>query len=556
MAHPLLLLLAACLCACYQAKPSEVAGGGGVETTEGNLAGLPGQAAGARVSMIPVDFDARRGSLPESLTTMADANGAYRFHGLKPGRYNLEVWQPKDGAGVFKAGLLLRAGSLERVGTDSLQAPGRLRLRWDGARKGVLVQRGRVFQRVLAGLESDSGGTVLDSLPAGVLPPISYAEALADTSLHAWTDSVTVAPGIVSNVLAYAEWAHQARLGLVTGTGALAGDTLIGYPLLVRLAKPAFDFTQCNGDGSDLRFTAVNGDPLAFAIEHWDANAGRAEIWVRLPALRASGAGQALLMHWGNPSATALRDDRFVFDTATGNVGVWHMADASPGKKSLQDATPNALPTLAKQLVPDGSDVAGIGVGQAFDGTGAYAYAQDTAGLIRNGPVMLSIWIAPGFDGTEPGPRALLAKWEENDSAGYILGFPGAGKGLRLTLGVKPAGGGANQVHRIEGIPAGSVTGAWHLASASFDGNEAVLYWDGTVLARETIGPAAVPATARDIVIGARGDADPNRAEVDFFLGRMDEARVGRMPRSASWIGLDYASQRPGSLFLDFRNIK
>ena len=552
LAYCAILLFAMGVEGFFNARPDDVAGGGGVETTEGNLASLGGTAAGARVSVIPAGFDPARETLPESLTTTADSVGAYRFKGLLPGRYNVEAFHPKEGTRCFQAGLQLGKGA--RIATDTLTAPGRLRLRWDGARKGILRQRGRAFKLNLAGLESDSGGVALDSLPAGILPPFAFSASAADTTVRNWTDSVPVASGALNELLAYGEWAHQARVDLEPG--GLAGDTISDFPMLLRLSRPAFDFAEAATGGADLRITSPGGEPQAFAIERWDAAAGRAEIWVRMKSLRLGTTGQALILHWGNPSAAAPANAANVFDTAGGYTGVWHMDEIAAGKPGLKDATQNGLKTVIKFLTQEASDAAAIGPAQAFDGTAGYAYAQDEETLQRKGHLMLSAWIAPGFAPAPALPRSILAKWEEDDSAGYILGFPGAGKGLRLTLGLKPAGGGPNQVFRIDAMPPDFAVGEWHHVAASFDGTDAVLWWDGAQIARQAVGPATLPANARDIVIGARGDADPLNAELDFFHGRMDEARVGRNVRGAAWIGLEYASQRPGASVLRIQKTK
>lgn len=554
MAYAALLLTTMAMGGCFSAKPEDVAGGGGVETTEGNLASLAGSPAGARITAIPADFDPSRNSLPDSLTVTADSLGAYRFKGLLPGRYNIEAWHPKYGTRCFQAGLALGKGA--RIAVDTLAAPGRLRLRWDGSRKGILHQQGRNFRLSLGGLESDSGGVILDSLPAGVLPPFSFVASAADTAKRKWTDSVAVTSGGLAEILAYGEWAHQARIDL--DPGSMPGDTLAGFPMLVRLSRPAFAFTEAEVAGADLRFSTPAGEPLAYAIERWDTAAGRAEIWVRMKTLQMGGAGHAMLMHWGNPGAAApsLGNAATVFDTADGHVGVWHMDETGAGNASLRDATRNSLKTIAKQLASETSDSAAIGTSQVFDGKAGYAYAQDEETLQRKGPLMLSAWIAPGFAGESGNPRTILAKWEASDSAGYILGFTGSGKTLRFTIGIKPEGGGPNRVFRLEAEPPDFAAGEWHQVAATYDGVTAAIWWDGVQLAGQAAGPGTLPTTARDIVIGALGDADPLNAEFDFFQGRMDEARVGRTVRTAAWLGLEYATQRPGASVLHIQKTK
>src|SRR4051812_9694853 len=168
------LALAGAICGCFQSNPSEAAGGGGMETTEGSIASLGGAPAGTRVSLIPAGFDPLRDSLPDSLTTTADSAGHYAFRGLDAGRYNLEAFRPQDGWRCFRAGIEVKRGKRITPERDTLRAPGRALLHWDGARKGILLQVGRRFRRDLRGAGPDSGGVLLDSLPAGLLPPYVF----------------------------------------------------------------------------------------------------------------------------------------------------------------------------------------------------------------------------------------------------------------------------------------------------------------------------------------------------------------------------------------------
>jgi hypothetical protein len=538
------LALAFLLAGCFQAKPGEVAGGGGMETTEGNLAGLTGAPAGARVSLIPAGFDPRKGALPDSLTAIADSAGRYRFRRVPEGRYNLEAYRPQDGTRCFRVGLRVKRGDKTLPGSDTLKAPGRARLRWDGARKGVLLQPGRAFRMDLAGLESDSGGIAIDSLPAGLLPPFAFASSPSDSAPRPWTDSVRVAPNALTAVVAYGEWAHAGAFAW--DPARVPPDSLDAFPLLLRLRRPGFDFSEAAAGGSDLRVTTAAGEPLPFAVERWDSLSGRAEIWVKWRTL-GTGPDRTLRLFWGNPGAARAQGN--VFDTLSGYAGVWHLADATDGgRMPVLDAGGLALKTPSQYLLPD-SDAA-IGVGQRFDGIRGYAYANDEDGLHTPGPWLASAWVAPDFSGAAAEPHTVLAKWEPGDSAGFALAFAPDGKTVRFTLGF------GTHVDRLEASPPVYAPGEWHLLAAAYDGARAYLYWDGALLAQAAAGPGELPSPHRDIVIGARGDSDPNLAEIEFFRGRMDEARVVRQAPSAARLDLEYRTQAPGASSLIFQKLK
>ena len=83
----------------------------------------------------------------------------------------------------------------------------------------------------------------------------------------------------------YAGWQHSGSLYvLTTPEGAVEKD----FPLLVRLHKDFFNFSQTKAEGADVRFSTAAGASLAFQIEDWDAAKGAASIWVRVPIIRAT----------------------------------------------------------------------------------------------------------------------------------------------------------------------------------------------------------------------------------------------------------------------------
>ncbi len=81
------------------------------------------------------------------------------------------------------------------------------------------------------------------------------------------------------------EWKHSGSIWLLTtAEGAeLSSDTVIEqFPVLVRLHRDTFDFSQASPQGEDIRFTTSTGESLAFEIDHWDSRLGTAGIWVRI----------------------------------------------------------------------------------------------------------------------------------------------------------------------------------------------------------------------------------------------------------------------------------
>ena len=99
----------------------------------------------------------------------------------------------------------------------------------------------------------------------------------------------------------YQGWQHFGSLYLLTtpeGANLPATASEENFPLLVRLNKDSFNFNQAKAGGDDIRFSA-EGKPLAYQIEDWDAVAGTASIWVRIPNIKGN-ARQEIKIYWGN----------------------------------------------------------------------------------------------------------------------------------------------------------------------------------------------------------------------------------------------------------------
>ena len=88
------------------------------------------------------------------------------------------------------------------------------------------------------------------------------------------------------------------------------------FPVLVRLDRDWFDFATASADGRDVRF-ADGGVVLAHEIERWDAAAGVAEVWVRVPVIKGN-AVKEIRMYWGKEGVESAADGRAVFNETNG----------------------------------------------------------------------------------------------------------------------------------------------------------------------------------------------------------------------------------------------
>jgi len=140
----------------------------------------------------------------------------------------------------------------------------------------------------------------------------------------------------------FAAWSRHGSLPILTdaaGVDLPATESVEDFPLLVRLHGDWFPFAEAKDHGEDLRFTDSQGRALPHQIEAWDAAAGTAAIWVRIPRITGQ-QRQALHLHWGKADATDASDGAAVFNEGNGHLTVWHLgenpADAT-GRWSAKD---------------------------------------------------------------------------------------------------------------------------------------------------------------------------------------------------------------------------
>ena len=127
----------------------------------------------------------------------------------------------------------------------------------------------------------------------------------------------------------FAGWQHSGSVYLLTapeGADLPASASVVDFPVLVRLHRDFFDFSQTQTHGEDLRFSSSSGEALAYQIEEWDAAAGTATIWLRVPLIRGN-SQQEIRLHWGRPDAVNQSKGSAVFNASNGYLSVWHMHD-------------------------------------------------------------------------------------------------------------------------------------------------------------------------------------------------------------------------------------
>jgi len=91
---------------------------------------------------------------------------------------------------------------------------------------------------------------------------------------------VILLTGLLQTAFAqYPGWRYSGSIYLLTtpeGANLPASAAEESFPLLVRLHKDFFDFSQAKANVEDIRLSTSTGTPLAYQIEEWDAARGTA----------------------------------------------------------------------------------------------------------------------------------------------------------------------------------------------------------------------------------------------------------------------------------------
>jgi len=314
----------------------------------------------------------------------------------------------------------------------------------------------------------------------------------------------------------YPGWQHEGSLFIITtpdGADLPASAAEANFPLLVRLNKGSFDFSQTKPKGEDLRFSA-GGKPLAYQIEDWDAASGRASVWVKIPQIQGN-AHQELKVHWGKADAASESNGAAVFSADNGYTSVIHMNEA------LKDETGTLKPADAGTTVTPGV----IGTGRHFAaGQGIRCGGNITTFPAGADPHSSECWFRAEVAGTN------VLGWGNEAKQGKVVMSLASPPHLRMECyfsGADVASGGT--------LPLAQ----WvHVAHTYKDGDSRV-YVNGVLdgVSTSAAAPLAIKQPANFWIGGWQNDFN--------FAGDIDEVRISKVARSAAWIKLEYENQKP-----------
>jgi hypothetical protein len=314
-----------------------------------------------------------------------------------------------------------------------------------------------------------------------------------------------------------AGWKHSGVMAVLTtpdGANLPAGAVVEQFPLLVRLHRDGFDFSQAKPDGSDVRFTTDDGKPLAHQIDEWDAAGGTASLWVRLPVIK----GNELLtlrMHWGNPTANNTTDGSAVFNASNGHLGVWHMGATISDDAGKLESKDNGTKLTAGVIG---------GARQFSNGAGIYCGDKIAGYPVGNAPHTTELWFRSKRSNVS------LIGWGVQKQQGKVVvqfaGPPHVRTDCWFSDGnVKSDGPVAMN--------------EWNHVAFCYESGNARIYINGELAGKgEARGtPLKVQSPAMLSIGGWAGEYDCD--------GDIDEVRVSNVTRSAEWVKLQYENQKP-----------
>jgi len=397
-----------------------------------------------------------------------------------------------------------------------------------------------------AGLSLSSTTGAISGTPSAAFAGRTYLITAANGTQDTTRAKVNIK---VRAAVSYSAWTGHKTITVNT-TGQNIGAAVTNFPVLVRLTGANAAVFAATKNGSGVRFTAMDSvSPLPYQIERWDSTAKKAEVWVTLPSVAATG-NTTFLMHYGAPAAqTTASAGASTFDTANGFQAVWHM-NAAAAADSEKDATANGY-----TAVPTGTTIAAgaIGTARAFDGS-SYLTAINTASSRLNFPLSSAWTIAAWVTSSATQRLSVVTK------SNYQYALQTAYSAAQWEV-----------VERLSVLQPGTATvirGGWPHAYSPVDSLKAAGIWTHVVGVRKAAGMyvyvngnlvgdnltgagfnydnVVAAQTANDVVIGAMFE-NATASMTRGWDSNIDDIQMSDVARDSNFIRLSYATQRPAS---------
>ena len=315
----------------------------------------------------------------------------------------------------------------------------------------------------------------------------------------------------------YQVWQHSGSLYILTtpeGANLPSSAAENGFPVLVRLHRDFFDFSQARPKGEDLRFTTSTGEPLSHQMEEWDAENGTASIWLRIPTITGN-SQQEIKLYWGQAEAASESSGAAVFNDSNGYLSVWHMnGPVKDEVGTLESKDAGTTPTSGI-----------IGQARHFAGRQGIFCGE----MITNYPSGSSSHSSEAWFRADK-PNATILAWGNEQAQGKVVMHFRSPPHVSMDC------------YFSDGNVKGGSTLAmsqWIHVVHTYQKGDSRVYVNGLLDGASTnpSAPLSIKSPARMWIGGWYNNYD--------FTGAIDEVRISKVARSADWVRLQFENQKP-----------
>ena len=340
------------------------------------------------------------------------------------------------------------------------------------------------------------------------------------------------------------DWGYKQK---ITIDNTKVDATLTSFPVLITEDHLHADvFTNAQANGGDLRFSSDADGVTQLACEVVSFGASETQIWVTVPSVSSSVDTDIYIWYDteggdAQPTVTDTYGRNNVWDSDY--LAVYHLEeDPSGGAPQMVDSSGSDFHGTSGGTMTSGDSVAvKIGDGLDFEGTDDYINCGDNCDIGTN-DMTLQAWVyregADDYQGViskstwdaETGRWMLLI--DDNNKLSALLG--GASEVYGWAISTASIAASTNTAIAATFNRDGNIT---NYINGSVDGTDDISAFSSEDL--NTTRPMKLGS------LGAAGSDDPFK----FLDGRIDEARVSKIVRAATWLSTEYNNQNSPATF-------
>jgi hypothetical protein len=334
-------------------------------------------------------------------------------------------------------------------------------------------------------------------------------------------------------VQGWADTRWQYRKNITIDSSKVSSD-LTNFPVLIDIFDSGLQ-QDAQASGNDLLFTDASGNLLDHELELYDRiyNSTHAHLTAWVKTNVSSTQNTVISLYYGNPSIPNQENPTGVWDN--NYQAVYHLNDDPTG--TVNDSTLNNNDGTTSGSMTSSDQVQGI-----FDGSLDFDGSDD---LINIGDVNSNSWTGITAQAwifhDVTGDDRIICKSAGTATQDHIISLAVVTSGSDDVLRVRFAtdGVGGSLASQSSDSFATFTTGTWHHIAFTWDSTSETiyLYIDGSQdiysypKDGDSIKDSAVPVILANVNLGS-----DNR----FFDGKIDEARISNVARSADWINTEY----------------